>query len=106
LVFSIAVPKERRTNNNDADFGGTKAYEARRLGNNKQQSKLPSILYIDDDPKISIGSHQFVSLTMSKPTQQYNILHAMVDPTVYSLISFSFAKKLGKHKMILCMNSY
>jgi hypothetical protein len=46
----------------------TKAYEAHNLGNKQQQLKLPSI---DDVPKISIGSHQFVSLTMSICQRRY-----------------------------------
>ena len=47
----------------------TKAYEAHRLGN-KHQLKL-SLLLIDDVPRISIGTHQFLSLTMSICQRRY-----------------------------------
>lgn len=46
----------------------TKAYEAHRLGN-KHQLKLS--LLIDDVPRISIGTHQFLLLTMSICQRRY-----------------------------------
>lgn len=47
----------------------TKANEAHRLGKNKHQLKLS--LLIDDVPRISIGTHQFLSLTMSICQRRY-----------------------------------